>query len=197
MKKTILLCGVLMFFAAGCSTAYKPGQNVMAMTAAMSEEEARQVLHRLMLPRDEAGKPVTKTSAAYAGICKAYPFQLDELEGPELRVTRGEVSLNAVRKGKLLKTETRGTVTSATGMSMTHYFERVPYREHLRFDKLKSIKVHEPGTLGASCGREEGQTEAFISEAFTRWYIVLIPTAEKERFIAAWLRLKPDLKLTQ
>lgn len=196
MKKTILFCGALVFATTGCSTTYKPNPNIVSLSAGMSEAEAQQVLYRLMLPQDKAGKPVKSTFVAYAGICNSNPFSADDRDGLDLKVTRDAVSFNAVKKGKLLKTESRGTVTSAGGMTMKHYFERVPYREHLPFANIKSVKIHEPGLLGTACGRKEGQSEIAIRESLTRWYAVLIPTAEKERFIAAWLRLHPGAKIT-
>jgi hypothetical protein len=190
---------VTVMLGSGCSTTYKPTQRVTAMSNEMSEKQAVEVLYRLMLPRNHGGQPTRHFVVGHVGlgICKAYEFSLDDQKGSDFTVTNKEISFNAAKAGKLLSSTTQGNVTSATGMTVTRRYERVAYREHLRFDQIGSISIREPGLLSTTCGRQEGQLEVYISESMKRWYSVLIPTPEKERFIAAWLRLRPDIKIKE
>lgn len=198
-RRPVVMCAVAVtvMLGSGCSTAYKPTQKVTAMSNEMSEKQAIEVLYRLMLPRDHKGQPTKHFVVGHVGLgmCKAYGFSLDDKKGADFTVTNKEISFNAARAGKLLSTTTQGHITNATGMTVTRQYERVPYREHLRFDQIGSISIREPGLLSTACGRQEGQLEVYISESMKRWYSVLIPTSEKERFIAAWLRLRPDIKI--
>lgn len=200
MKKGFILAIAVLatLMIAGCATPFKPSPYTTAMARNMSEQEATDLIHGLLRPRNLNGIPARTFITGYIGLglCKAGQLSLDENKGVDLRVTTQEISFNAVRTGGLVKSTQQGRISSLSGMTSISQYEHIPYREQLRFDKIEEVTVHEPSVLRTLCNRQNGQSEVVIRESMTHWYVALIPTGEKERFMAALLRLRPDITLT-
>jgi hypothetical protein len=181
----------------GCTTTPKVSSNVTAILNDMSELQAAQELQRLLPPRNLNGNHTRTfiTGHIGLGLCRANQFSLDEERWLDLQVTTEEISFYAVRMGTAVSTP-QGTIPSATGLTSVHRSDRIPYREHLLFDKIESVTVLETRLLRTVCGRQNGQSEVIVRETTGRWYAALIPTEEKDRFVASIMRLRPGIAVT-
>jgi len=181
----------------GCASQPKPLPHVAALYDAMSKDQAAQVIQGLLPPRNSYGNPTRTFITGHIGLgmCRASHLSLDESKGPGIQVTTQEISFNAARSGALVKSTQPGKIVSITGATAINQYSNVSYREHLRFDNIQSVKINEPRLLRTKCGRQNGQSEVVIYDSSSRWYAVLIPTEEKERFIAAMMRLRPGVTL--
>lgn len=197
VKTGITLVVLMATVIAGCTTTPKVAPGVTALLKDMDELQATQVLHRLLPPRNFNEHPTRTfiTGHIGLGLCKASQFSLNEETWPDLQVTRDEISFNAVKSGVLLKSTPHGKIPSGAGVSTINQYARISYREHLRFDKIESATVYEPNVLRTVCGRQKGQSEVIVHESATRWYAILIPAGEKDRFMAAMIRLSPEVSI--
>jgi hypothetical protein len=199
VKTGFAISGALMtmLFIIGCANTPKVSPNVTAILNDMSELQAAEVIQRNLQPRTLNGNQTRTyiTGHIGLGLCKANQFSLDEERWPDLQVTAEEISFNAVRAGTSVSTP-QGKISSATGVTSVHRSDRIAYREHLRFDKIESVSLIETRLLRTLCGRQNGQSELFVRETTGRWYAALIPTAEKDYFVAAVMRLRPDIIVT-
>lgn len=179
----------------GCASTFKPSQNTIVMMNDMDTLQASEEIYSLMRPRNLNGNLSRSfiTGHIGLGLCKASHLSLNEDKGPDLQVTHESISFNAVKTGALVRSTQQGRISSASGMSSINQYQKIPYRETFRFDKIDSVTIHEPSVLRTVCGRQKGQTEVVVRESQKRWYVALIPTEGKDRFIAALLRLRPDV----
>jgi len=152
------------------------------MIGRMSEQEAMIVLQNMLTVRDINNDAANHSGSGYWGLCNSGGFTIATADGAGVTVTQEGVSLSAHKLGRFAPSE--------GGKELS---QEIPYREELRFANISSIKLGEPGLLSQSCARREGQSEVFVRETSVRWYALLIPTSQKEQFIAAMLRLKPDV----
>lgn len=176
----------------GCTTAPKQSPHVTALLNDMNEVQAAKELHKLLPPRNHHGN-LTRTFITGhigLGLCKANQFSLDDQMPLDLQVSTEAISFNAVRMEAPARSTPQGIMPGVSGAAAPLRYNRIPYREQLRFDNIKSATVTETRLLRTVCGRQKGQTEVIIHEA-ARWYAALIPTDEKDRFIAALMRLSP------
>ncbi len=182
----------------GCASAPTLSPKVTAMAKNMTESQAIEVLRELTQPRNYNGNPSRTFITGYIGLglCNANQFSPDEERGLELQVTKDEISFNAIRTGNLVRSTSEGRISSATDMTTVTQYQHIPYREHLKFGKIESAMVYEPRLLRTICNRQNNQSEVVIHESSSLWYAALIPTSDKELFMAALLRLKPDLNIT-
>lgn len=179
-----------------CASPPKPLPNVPAILQGMNETQAAQLLQQLLPPRNLYGHPSRGFVSGHIGLgmCRASQIALDEQKGPEVRVTPLEISFNAVRTG-VVKQTPQGRMSSLGGATSTDQYEWVSYREHVPFATITSVSVTEPRLLRSVCGRQKGQSEVLMRDTASHWYAALIPTAEKERFVAAIMRLRPAAQL--
>jgi len=180
--RLVTLCMVMV----GCSTAYKPNENVKTMTSRMTEQDAMATLQKMLVVRDINGNMVNDILGYYWGLCNSNGFLIEGSNGAGVKVTRDGISVTAYKRGELIKTD--GTF---------NYYKKIPYREDLRFTNIRTVHMSEPGLMSQTCARKDGQTEVIVRETFVRWYGVLIPTTEKNLFVAALLRLKPDVEINE
>lgn len=184
-------------FISGCSSTMKVAPGVMDMSKQMTQKEATQILVENLAPRAKGDK------AAYWGICKLAPLkvEVDYRKGADVKVDNEGISFNVLQQERKITAGAVGAAvatTLVTGIAVVSPdYEYTPFREVRRFGDISTIRINEGG-WNTICFPDKGQSEVLVREStsLTRWYVALIPTAEKDRFIAAWLRLKPGVEIT-
>jgi hypothetical protein len=185
--------------ASGCSSSMKVAPDVMDMSKGMSEQQAREVVAQMLTPRAKDSNP------AHWGICKlTHKVSVDYQKGADVQLDNVGVGFNALRRERKVTAAAFGAaaattlVTGYAPVSVGEY-AYTPFRDVRRFDNIASIRIKEPSKLNSICFPDDGQSEVLVQEksGMGDWYVALIPTENKGRFIAAWLRIKPDLKLVE
>ena len=183
---------LILFFIAimtGCASAYKPGQNALALSSSMTKQKAVNTIKTLLI-KAERGE----------GICRANGIPGESLmnagwvlnrKSPKVVADANEISFNAGRG--IIEHYTQGL--SAGYSSSTNY---VPIRRTIKYSDLESATIYkEVGVLSMVCHFAEDEVEVRFSLAtgMGHWFNVVLKEKELDRFVAALMIVSPDVKL--
>jgi len=190
---------LILLSLAGCATTYTPTQNVTTMLSTMSKAEAIETLQNLLEPHAQVVKVNGNDQRRKHGICtdgvkmKGHDLKVSEhgiaYQGYVTRLTPLDAKVErspAVAPGKVMVTTTH-----------TKHLESAAF--DLRFNQIKWVRLAEPGMMTWVCALADNESEVKIqmTTSLMEWHAVRILKEDKDRFIAALLKLTSGIEIRQ
>lgn len=193
MQFKIILFSLCLLILTGCTTPYKPTQNVLQIQNSMSAKEASNIINNALAKHGKM-LGICNGNGVDGGGLTGQTWRLDT-KNPEIKVDSKGISLNALQIIKSFSSSgniaTQGSAGLVTSISEA---KRIPIKKSFSYAEIDKIIVFpEPGMTARRCAQPAGHTEIIIelTHGLGHWLAILLDNKDVDKFIAAMMVMSP------
>lgn len=193
MQIRIILFALCFSLLTGCTTPYKPTNNVLRMQNSMPVKEASNIIKNALTKHDRF-HGICNGNGVDGGGLTGQTWKLDS-KNPEIKVDSKGISLNALQiiksyssSGNIATAGSAGLVTSISEAN------RIPIKKSFSYAEIDKIIVFpEPGMTARRCAQSPGETEIIIelTHGLGHWLAIMLDNKDVDKFIAAMMVMSP------